>query len=159
MHFVNIVKKPYRDYVRVHCDDNATMRNEILDALDTLWAHPDGQKKIIQSWDRKGTLDIEYSKIFSSNGYATNRHAVRLSPIPSLLQNDQAEQYKTSLLETLAHEIYHAHDSDFIRPVVLSFDGGIVQKNGIWERQEDGFYRRAELAVFHAYEQIMLTTH
>jgi hypothetical protein len=159
MYVVNINEKPYRDYIRVYCEEDAVMPAELIQALDTLWSHPEGQKKIAQSWDYKGTLDIVYLKQSSANSYLVGRHAIQLHPLDYFKTlNMQGERYSCSLLETLAHEMHHAADPHLNLAIISSYDGLVIKKDDALEWQADGYYQRAMLSVEHAYKKQYLMT-
>ncbi len=140
----NINDKPYRDYVRLYCDDNKLQ--ELTSALDIIWEHPEGQKKIIESYNRKGTLDIVYDNEQIMAGYGMPKCLVSAAQFveengcsPSLehritipldlgqpFQDDLRKCFKPSLIGVLAHELYHAADPNINTPENISFQQNLA---------------------------------
>jgi hypothetical protein len=129
----NINDKPYLDRVRVYCDDN--LRDELIAALDILWEHTDGRRKIEESCHFKGILDIicddeqegnnygspKDSKISLSETKSYGGHRIRLQPPHSQMgRDDNGNVYKASLLSSLAHELYHAADPNISTTAEIS---------------------------------------
>ncbi len=122
----NINDKPYRDYVRIYCDDDR--KDELIEALDLIWEHPEGRKKIGESYANKGTLDIIYDKEEVKTGYGTPTieglqsldfdnitepldlcHKIIIAPYGyKLFETEQGEIFEASLVNELAHELEHA---------------------------------------------------
>ncbi len=117
------------------------MRKELIEALDIIWEHSEGRKKIGESYDKKGTLNIVYDseQLMPAYGMAENllaaqqfaqdtgnhaplEHRITIpTDIGIMLQNEQGEQFKPSLVGLIAHEIYHAGDKYINTPENMSF--------------------------------------
>jgi hypothetical protein len=126
----DIADKPYRDYVRVYCDD--TSRDAVIEALDIIWEHPEGRKKIKASYENKGILEIRDKHFDYFEGKVVGSSYGTLERLEDVLDDTKAyklehrivaqlnplkkdhdvdgNEYQSSLLSVLAHELYHAAD-------------------------------------------------
>jgi hypothetical protein len=123
----NINDKPYRDYVRIYCEDKH--KAELVEALDIIWEHPEGRKKIGEQYDKKGTLDIIYddAQVMAAYGMPDDikkalkkseageeqeaHHRITLPyGMEVFAETQNGEVFSVSLIGLLAHELYHAAD-------------------------------------------------
>jgi hypothetical protein len=120
----DLADKPYKDFFKIECSDENLPA--ITDALDVIWQNEEGRQLIEKIYNKRGQIEIVQDPSIKDAGIVSRTGVIEIpEPLSYEYLTTSGELYASTMLDTLAHELWHLGDDGLGINLFLNAQGRI----------------------------------